>query len=82
VSFHVLDVVQFRCKGVLNVNYDDFPVGFTLVEECHDTKNLNLLDLTNVADLLADLADIERVIVALGFRFCVRLSRVLPCLYM
>jgi hypothetical protein len=39
-----------------------------------------LLDLAGVADKLADLADVERVVVAFGFGFGMDYIRVFPCL--
>jgi hypothetical protein len=78
MSFYVLDVVQFRGKRVGDVDHDHFPVSFTLIEKCHDTENLDLLDLTGVSHLFADLTDIERIVVALGLGLSMRLSGVLP----
>jgi hypothetical protein len=63
-----------------HVNDNDLPVCLFLVEQCHDTKDLDLLDLTGVADQLADLADVQRVIVTLGLRLGVNNIRVFPCL--
>ena len=54
------------------------PVGLTLVDQGHDAEDLDLLDLTNVANLLTDLADIERIVVALGLRLRVEGGGVLP----
>lgn len=63
VPLDVLDVVQARGQRVVDVDDDDLPVGLALVEEGHDTEDLDLLDLTGLGDELADLADIERVVV-------------------
>lgn len=46
----------------------------------HDTENLDLLDLSNVSDLLSDLTDVERVVVSSGLGLGVNLGRVLPSL--
>jgi hypothetical protein len=78
MSLDVLDVVELGGKGVTDIDDDDFPVGLAFIEEGHDTEDLDLLDLANVADLLADLADIERVIVSLGLGLRVELSRIFP----
>ena len=66
VVLDVLDVVQLGGKRVVDVDDDDLPVGLALVEESHDTEDLDLLHLADVADLLTDLADIEGVVVTLG----------------
>jgi len=78
MALNILDVVQLGRKGILHVDHDDLPVGLAFVKEGHDTKDLDLLDLTNIADLLADLANVERIVVSLGLGFSVRLSRVFP----
>jgi len=80
VSLDILDVVQLGCERVLNVDDDDLPVRLTFIEKGHDTEDLDLLDLTYVANLLADFADIERVVVTLGFSLCMGVSRIFPSL--
>lgn len=62
----VFDVVELGCKRVLDIDDDDFPVGLAFIEEGHDAEDLDLLDLANIADLFADLADVERVVVTFG----------------
>ena len=80
VVLDVLDVVQLRREGVVDIHNDDLPVGLALVEQSHDTEDLDLLDLTDVADLFADLANIERIVVTLGLGLGMSLSRVFPSL--
>jgi hypothetical protein len=82
VALNVLDIVQFGCERVLDVDDDDLPVRLALVEECHDPEDLDLLDLSDVADLLANLADVQRIVVTPGFGLSVLLSGIFPCLYM
>jgi hypothetical protein len=67
MSLYILNIVKFRGKRVLHINDDDFPVGLALIDESHDPEDLDLFDLTNITNLLANLADIEGVIVAPGF---------------
>jgi hypothetical protein len=78
VTLDILDVVQLGSQRVVDVNDDDLPVGLLLVEQGHDTEDLDLLDLTGVADELADLADVERVVVTLGLGLGVDDVGVLP----
>jgi hypothetical protein len=66
VPLDVFDVVELGCKGVLDIDDDDFPVGLAFIEEGHDAEDLDLLDLANITDLFADLADVERVVVTFG----------------
>ena len=80
MTLNVLDVVQLGCERILDIDDDDLPVGLTFVEQSHDAENLDLLDLANIADLLANLADIERIVVATSLSFSVRLRGVFPSL--
>jgi len=80
VPLDILDIVQLGGQGVLDIDDDDLPIGLSFVKESHDAEDLDLLDLTNVSDLLADLADIEGIVVTLGFGLGVHLRRVFPSL--
>ena len=71
VALDVLDVVEFGRQRVVDVNDYDLPVGLALVEQRHDAQDLDLLDLAGLRDGLADLADIQWVVVALGLRLWV-----------
>lgn len=48
------------------IDDDDLPIGLLLIQQSHDTKNFDLLDLTSVAYKLTDFADVKRVVVTLG----------------
>lgn len=78
VALDVLNVVEFRSKRVIYVNNDDLPVSLFLIKESHDAENLDLLDLPSVTDKLADLANVERVVVALGLGLRVDDVGILP----
>ena len=78
MPFNIFNVIQFGSKGVLNIDDDDLPVGLAFVEKSHDTENLDLLYLTDIANLFANLADIQGVIVTLGFGLCMSLGRIFP----
>ena len=78
VSLDVFNIVELWCQRVVDIDYDNLPVGLLLVEQSHDTKDLDLLDLTRVSDQLADLTDIQWVVVALGFGLGVDDVGVLP----
>lgn len=71
VPLDILNVVKPVGERVVDVDDDDLPVSFALVEEGHDAEDLDLLDLTDEADLLADLADVEGIVVAIGLSLCV-----------
>lgn len=78
MALNVLNVVELRGQGVIDVNDDDLPVGLLLVEKGHDTEDLDLLHLTGVANELTNLADVERVIVTLRLSLGVDVVGILP----
>ena len=78
MALDILDVVELGSKRVVDIDDNDLPVSLLLVEKGHDTEDLDLLDLTRVADKLTDLANIERVVVTLGLGLGVDGVRVLP----
>jgi len=78
VSLDILDVVELGGERVVDVNDDDLPVSLALVEQSHDTEDLDLLDLTGLGDELTNLADVERVVVTLSLGLGVGDVGVLP----
>jgi len=80
MSLHIFYVIEFGSKGILDINNDNLPVGFTFIQECHNAEDLDLFDLANISDLLANLANIKGVIVTLGLGLSMRDGRVLPSL--
>jgi len=81
VTLNVLNVVELSGKRVVDVDDNDLPIGLLLIDQGHDTQNLNLLNLTGVTDQLTNLANIERVVVTLGLGLGVDRVGVLPGLY-
>lgn len=80
MSLDIFDVVELGSQRVVDVDDENLPVCLSLVEESHDAEDLDLLDLTGVANSLADFADVERVVVALCLCLWVGSSWVFPCL--
>ena len=78
VALDILNVVELGGERVVNVNHDNLPVGLLLIKEGHDAEDLDLLDLSGVADELTNLADVERVVVTLGLGLRVDRVGVLP----
>lgn len=58
--------VQTRGQGVVDINDNDLPVGLAFIQQGHDTKNLDLLDLADSGNLLANLDNINRIVVTTG----------------
>ena len=80
MPLNILNVVQLACERIQDVNNDDLPIGLTLVQKCHNTENLDLLDLTNESNVLANLTDIKGIVVAPRLGFGVSLGGIFPCL--
>ena len=78
MTLNILNVVELGGKRVVDVDDNDLPVSLLLVEKGHDTEDLDLLNLTSVADELADFADVKRVVVTLGLGLGVNNVGVLP----
>mmetsp|Transcript_13735 Transcript_13735/g.35050 ORF Transcript_13735/g.35050 Transcript_13735/m.35050 type:complete len:293 (-) Transcript_13735:250-1128(-) len=77
----VLHIVEFGSLGIVHIDRDHLPVGLTVIDQSHHTKNLHLNDVTNVSSGLTDLTNIERIVVtkAVGFRMLE--ARALPGLW-
>lgn len=80
MTFDIFNVVQLGSERVGNVDDNDLPISLTLVEEGHDTENLDLFDLASETDLFTDLTNVEGIVVTLGLGFRVRVVGVLPSL--
>lgn len=70
--------VQSGCQWVVDINDDHLPVRLALIQESHDTENLDLLDLTDGSDMFTDLDNIDRVIVTTSLGLRMLLVRVFP----
>lgn len=81
MPLNILNVVELGRQWVVDVDDHDLPVGLFLVEQCHDTEDLDLFDLSRLADQLADLADVERVVVTLGLGLRMDDVGIFPSLY-
>lgn len=80
MPLNIFNIIELRGQRILDVNDENLPIRLAFVKERHDTENLDLLDLADVTNLFTNLADIERVIITLGFGLRVHLLRVLPSL--
>ena len=78
LALDILGVVELRSKRVADINDKDLPVGLPLVKKSHHTEDLDLLDLTGVADKLTNLANIQGVVVTLGLGLVVGRVGVFP----
>jgi hypothetical protein len=80
VSLNILNIVELWCQWVVNINDNDLPVSLLLIEKSHNTKDLDLLDLSWVANKLTNFANIQWVVVSLGLGLRVDDVGVFPCL--
>jgi hypothetical protein len=78
VSFDVLNIIELGSQWVVDIDDDDLPVSLLFIQQGHDTEDLDLLDLSSVPDQLADLADVQWVVIALGLGLGVDDVGVLP----
>lgn len=76
----VVDVIELVGKRVLDVNNEDLPVRFAVIQEAHDAEGLDLLDLADMADALANLEGVEGIIVSFGTGVRMYSIRVFPSL--
>jgi hypothetical protein len=76
----ILNVIKLGSERIRDVDDDDFPVCFALVQESHDAEDFDLLDLTDVANLLSNLADVEGIVVTLCLGLGMRLGWIFPSL--
>jgi hypothetical protein len=80
MTLDILNIVQLGRERVLDVDDEDLPVGLSFIEESHDAEYFNLLNLPYITHLFADLANVQRIVVAVGLGLAVLLSRILPSL--
>ena len=80
MPLNILNVVQLACERIQDINNDNLPVGLTLVQKRHNTENLDLLDLTNETNVLANLTDVKWIVVAPRLGLGVSLGGIFPCL--
>ena len=69
MPFDILDIIEFRCEWIIDINCDEFPVRFSFVEKSHCSEDFDLFDLAWIADFFADFTDVNWVVVAFGFGF-------------
>lgn len=81
VSLDIFNIMQLGGQWVVDVDDNYLPVGLTLVQQSHDTQDLDLLDLTNSGNLLTDFTDIQRIVVTLGLSLWVDLVGIFPSLW-
>jgi hypothetical protein len=80
MTLDILNIVQLGRERVLDVDDEDLPVGLAFIEESHDAEDFNLLNLAYITHLFANLADVQRIVVAVGLGLAVLPSRILPSL--
>jgi hypothetical protein len=80
MTLDILNVVQLGRERVLDVDDKDLPVGLTFIEKGHDAEDFDLLNLPYITHLFANLADIQRIVVAVGLGLAVLLRRIFPSL--
>lgn len=86
LSKRIIDVdgddlpIGLACADRLSTSCDPIPGGSmrTLIDQGHGAEDLDLLDVTSLSDGLADLADVEGILVTEGIRVGVLVRGILP----
>jgi len=78
VSLDVLDIVELRSQRVVDIDDNDLPIGLFFVKQGHHAQDLDLLDLARFGDELANLANVQWVVVSLGLGLWVNNIGVFP----
>ena len=81
MTLDVLNIIQARCQRVIDIDDNDLPIRFLLIEKSHDAQDLDLLDLAWRCNKLADFANIERIVVTFCLGFGMGDVGIFPCLY-
>lgn len=80
MSFNIFHIIQPSRQRIIHIHNKDFPIGFSFVEESHNTEYFDLFDLSDCTDCFTDFTHVERIIVAVGAGFGVLGVWVFPCL--
>lgn len=80
MTLNILNIVQLGRKRVLDVDDKDLPIGLAFIKKGHYAEDFNLLNLPYITHLFADLADVQRIVVAVGLGLGVLVSGILPSL--
>ena len=80
VILNVFDCVHIRCDRVVDVDHHDLPVSLAAVVGSNATEDLGLSDLAEVAGILADVEEVNGIVVAWLVDEGVFEVRVFPCL--
>ena len=78
MSFNVLNIVELRCQGIVDVDTNNFPIGFLFIKKSHDAEYLDLFDLSSKTDSFTNLYHVQWVVIPFCFRFGVDDVRILP----
>ena len=81
MALDIFDIVQLGRERVLDIDDKDLPVGLAFIKKGHDAEDFDLLNLPYITHLFADLADIQRIVVAISLGLGVLLSGILPSLH-
>ena len=76
----IINIVQLASKRIQDIDDDDFPISLALVQKSHDTENLDLLDLADESNTLANFADVKWIVIAQRIGLGMFLGRIFPCL--
>lgn len=76
--FNILDVVELIGDWVINVDGQKLPVSLSLVDQCECSQNLDLHNVSAVGYAMTDLANVNRIVIALAAGGLIDVIGVLP----
>lgn len=79
--FNIRNVVGLVCLWVIDIDGDNFPIGFTFIDQTNDSEYFNLYNLTMFGDSWTDFNDINRIVITFGIGWRIYVARIFPCLW-
>merc|ERR1719184_5246 len=77
---NIVDIIQIVSKRIIDINSNQLPVSFALVNHSEDTQHFHLDHGAPLVDSLTNLTNINRIIVTLAVGGGVGMVWILPCL--
>lgn len=78
VPLNILNIIQFTRQRIIHIHHNHLPIRLPLIEQSHNSKNFNLLNLTDGTNLFTNFAHVEGVVVPGCFGLGMSLVGVLP----
>lgn len=77
---YICDIVHLGSARITDIDDNNLPVGFAVIEEGHCPKDLDSFDLTSIRDLFTYLTSIEGIVVTRVLSVWVNMRGIFPSL--